>query len=335
MAIVIQREYSDAVYYVHNFVEDKVLCNNSKDKESIISKITLPTSEIEAAYLILSITRSVNIDVMKWKIALNNVILTREFKPHIEKIMNDSYVQSVFVYDVSKIVNSNEVLLKISCNAKGYIYLDGATLVALLRYKGFHIHIYCKVDPYTLANPIQNSFNIAPSFKANEILLNIGVVSPSNSLLNVATYSDERKIKLFKGYNVVEVKLDRNDITAFSITSDNEGLRHIFSCIIFRYSEFPKIVVNDLKIEKSTIKLKLTNVGNSRSDKLELVIIRHGIPIYRASLKSLEPHEQLDYEIDIETLKQMNIKTNGIVLRIVWSKAYQLFEQDIPIKIKE
>uniref|UniRef100_A0A7C4H1I6 Uncharacterized protein n=1 Tax=Ignisphaera aggregans TaxID=334771 RepID=A0A7C4H1I6_9CREN len=165
--------------------------------------------------------------------------------------------------------------------------------------------------------------------------MNIGVVSPSNSLLNVTTYSDERKIKLFKGYNVIEVKLDRNDITAFSITSDNEDLRHIFSCIIFRYSEFPKIVVNDLKIEKSAIKLKLTNVGNSRSDKLELLIIRHGIPIYRASLKSLEPHEQLDYEIDIETLKQTNIKTNDIVLRIVWSKAYQLFEQDIPIKIKE
>ncbi|MEM2606273.1 MAG: hypothetical protein QW101_04405, partial [Ignisphaera sp.] len=335
VAIVIQREHTDTVYYVHNFVEDKVLCNNSKNKESIISKISLPTPEIEAAYLILSITRSVNIDVMKWKIALNNVILTREFKPHIEKTVNEDYTQAVFVYDVSKIVNSNDVLLRILCNAKGYIYLDGATLVALLRYKGFHIHMYCEVDPYTLVNPVQKPLTIVPSFKANEILLNMGVTSPSNSLLNVATYGGEKKIKLFKGYNVFEVKLDRNDVTAFRIISDNENLRHIFSCTIFRYSEFPKIVVEDLRIEKSAIKFRLTNVGNSRSDKLELLIIRHGIPIYRVSLKSLEPQEHLDYEIGIESIKQANVKTNGVVLRIVWSKAYQLFEQDIPIKIKE
>jgi len=40
------------------------------------------------------------------------VILTREFKPHIDISINNKYIQSVFIYDISKIL-MNDFYLKI------------------------------------------------------------------------------------------------------------------------------------------------------------------------------------------------------------------------------
>lgn len=335
MAIVIQKEQINTVHRIHNLIEDKILCSKNKDRETLVSKIDLPTLEIDAAYLLLSFTRSTEIDIVKWKIALNNVILTREFKPHVDVSLNDSYIQSVFVYDVSKILNSTETMLKISCGAKGYVYLDGATLITLLHYKKFNTQIYCEVDPYVFNTdgPLQKIFNVIPSFKINETSLHVGIVAPSNSWLTISTHSNEKKFNLFRGYNVVEVKLGSDPVASINIHGANKNLRYLFSCLTCTYSEFPKIVVDNLQITDSIIRFRIANIGDSKSDRIELLILRHGVPIQKTILKPLEPQEHIDYEINIDNLKQSYSNLTNIVLRILWSKAYKIYEYDVPIKI--
>lgn len=333
MAIVVEKEFVHAVHQIHNLVEDKVLCSSNKEKGVIESKIPLYVSNIVSAYLILAFTRLSNADIVKWKISFNDVILTRELKPHIEFSINNKYIQSVFVYDVSRIVPRNESSIKISCTAKGYVYLDGVTLLTIAQYKGFHTHIKCEVNPYIIDDSISRSYNLTPSFDANEAIIHLGLIATSPSWIEIKTsYGDIKKINLLKGYNVIESKLNKNSLSSIQISSGSPQTRHIFSCAALQYAEYPSITIEDLKIIGSVIKLKLKNVGNSVNDTLELMVLRYGIPIYKVSLPQLKPNEHIDYEIDLNSIvKQGGFKANNIVFRIIWSKAYKLFERDIPL----
>uniref|UniRef100_A0A7C2VM71 Uncharacterized protein n=1 Tax=Ignisphaera aggregans TaxID=334771 RepID=A0A7C2VM71_9CREN len=338
MVIAIANEYLNGVHQLYNLVEDKVLCNNSKDKESIESKTRLSTQDIVAAYLILSFTRSKNIDIIKWKIAFNDVILTRELKPHIEKPINDELVHSLFVYDVTKIMPKNETYIKLSCMGKGFVRLDGATLVTIMRYKGFHTCISCDVDPYTIGESSAKTYSLSPSFEFNEALLYVGLVAQTPTWMQISiSPSESRVYNIIKGYNVIEANFKKSVLKEVKIKSGvPHCMHHVFSCAVLRYVEYPYINIESIQVDGSTLKLRLRNTGNSSCDSLDLLLLRYGIPLRRFSLPPLKPDEYLDQELNLQNIvKQSGININNmnnITLRIIWSKAYKLFEYDVPIK---
>jgi len=333
MPIKIVNEYLDAVYHLYSLAEDKILCNEVKDKSSIESRISLPTADIVSAYLVLAFTRSNNIDILKWKISFNDVILTRELKPHVEKPIDEDHMQTMFVYDISKIIPKNEASIKISCTAKGYINLDSAILLTIMRYKGFHTHIACEIEPHTVNDNFIKSYNLSPSFTANETYLHLGLVSPTTGTLEIRTDNGViKKFHLLKGHNLIEAYLGNNSLGLIQIQS-NANVRHLFSCIAVKHTQYPQIIIENLNTQGAIIRFRLRNTGNSSCDSLDLILLRYGIPLRKTSLASLKPGEYLDLEINIgDILKQGVQKINGIVLRIVWSKAHKLFEYDVPIK---
>lgn len=335
MSIVIERTCTDAVYNIYNFVEDKALCDHNRGRTSIESKVSLPTSNIIAAYLLLTFTKGVHTDIMKWKMSINDVILTREFKPHIEKSISDEYVQSAFVYDITKILTGNEVSFRISCNAKGYMYLDGASLLTVMHYKDFNTHIFCQVNPYAMNNVETLSFNVSSPLEINESAIHLGLVANHTKPLKVEVDNNiVRKVNVSKGYNVIEIAVSRNRINTVKVDSGDTKLRHLFSCLELRQARYPKIVVEGLSISNHAIGLSLKNVGDGASDSLELVVLRYGIPVYRTVLPVLKPGELLTHEVALDSIsRSASFKANSITLRIIWTKAYKLFEQDVPIKI--
>ncbi|MEM1645789.1 MAG: hypothetical protein QXL96_07995 [Ignisphaera sp.] len=335
MAVTITNEHTNAVHHLYNLIEDKVLCNNSKDRASIESKVSLPTTDITAAYLMLVFTRSTKIDVIKWKISFNDVILTRELKPHIEKPINEYYIQSILVYDVSKVMTKNDVSIRIACSAKGHLSLDGATLLAVMRYKGFHTCITCEIDPLTIDDDITRYYSLNPSFEANETNLSLGLIASSPSWLEIKTENNFiKRFDVLRGYNVVEAIFDKAYSGPIHLrTNPLHNVRYLFSCIALRYAEYPLITIEELHIQYPWIKIKLKNTGNSACDNLNLLILRYGVPLRRIQLAPLKPNTDEDIEINLDSIaKQFGGKMDGVNLRIIWSKAHKLFEHDIPLK---
>lgn len=334
MTIMIEKEYVDAVHYLNNLIEDKVICNSNRDKGAVESRTSLRVTDIKAAYLILVFTKSNNIDVIKWKISFNDVILTRELKPHIEKTINDKFTQTVFVYDVSKIMTKDEASIKISCTAKGYVYLDGVTLLTIAQYKGFHTYVACEVNPYVMSNTISKTYNMTPSFDINEAIIYLGLIASTPSWIKIKScHGDVFNTNIPKGYNIIEATIDKDFLSNIQIHSEPPQIRHIFSCIMLRHANYPDIVVDNISFTSSSIKLKLRNIGSSANDSLELLVLRYGIPIYRVSLPQLKPYEDIEYEISLGSInKQIGFRPNNITIRIIWSKAYRIFERDVPIK---
>lgn len=335
MAVTITNEYMNAVHHLYNLVEDKILCNGSKDRMSIESRVSLPTTDIVAAYLVLVFTRSTNIDVIKWKISFNDVILTRELKPHIEKPINEDYTQSILVYDVSKVMIKNDVSIRIACSAKGYLSLDGATLLAVMRYKGFHTCITCEIDPHTIGDNIVKYYSLNPSFEANETNLGLGLVASSPSWLEIKTENNfTKRFDILRGYNIVEAIFSKAYSGAIHLHANPlHNVRYLFSCIALRYVEYPLITVEDLHVQFPLIKIRLKNIGNSDCDNLNLLILRYGVPLRKMQLTPLKPNTDEEIEINLDSIaKQFGGKTDGINLRIIWSKAHKLFERDIPLK---
>lgn len=333
MTIRVANEYLNAVHHLYNLAEDKILCNNTRDRGSVESRISLPETSIVSAYLILAFTRLIDINIVKWKISFNDVILTRELKPHIEKPINDNYVQSLFVYDVSKIMFKNEASIKIACSAKGFVSLDGATLLTIAQYKGFHTFIICEIEPYTISDSVAKQYNLSPSFKVNESHLYLGLIASTLSNIEIKTdHGITRKFNLLKGYNIVEAFLGSTYPGSIQMKS-NTDVRHLFSCITLRYAQYPQVTIENLDIQGSIVRLKLRNTGATSCDSLDLLVLRYGVPLRRTPLTSLKPGEYIDVELNLnEIAKHIVNKLGGITLRITWSKAHKLFESDIPIK---
>jgi len=335
MAVTITNEYTNAVLHLYNLIEDKILCNGNKDRMSVESRISLPTTDVIAAYLVLIFTRSSNIDVIKWKISFNDVILTRELRPHIEKPINENYTQTVFVYDVSKVMIKNDASIKIACSARGYLSLDGATLLTVMRYKGFHTCIACEIEPNTINEGIIKYYSLNPTFEANETHLSLGLIAPSPSWLEIKTENNlTKRFDILKGYNVIETTFGKAYSGAIHLhTNPLHNTRYLFSCIALRYVEYPYITIEELNTHHTSIKIKLKNIGNSSCDSLNLLILRYGIPLRRMPLIPLEPNNDVTVEINLDNIaKQFGGKTDGINLRIIWSKAHKLFEHDVPLK---
>lgn len=331
MPIVIEGSYLNAVSNAYNIIEDKVLCNYGRDKGILESKISLPTSDIKASYLIVALTRSSKIDFTKWKLSFNDVILTREFKPHIENNIDDEYVQTVFVYDVTKVVFGNEVSLRISCNAKGYVYLDGVTLLTIAHYNGFNTQFYCEVNPYSIGNSEIKFRNLRPDIQSNEFAINLGLIAENHGYVELLVDNDfTKRIELLKGYNLIEVTLKRINVNNIQINSNTTDIRHVFSCTEFRYVMYPKIIVEEASIIDSTIKIKVKNIGESQSDSLEVLVLRYGIPMYRSAMPNPKPYECIEFEVPLD--RKQSTSLSGLVLRLIWRKAHRVFEYDIPLK---
>ncbi|MCC6015470.1 MAG: hypothetical protein LM582_00265 [Desulfurococcaceae archaeon] len=334
MSIKIVREVPDAVYHLYSLAEDKLLCNNVRDRGSIESKISLPTTDISFAYLVLAFTRSNNVDVIKWKVSFNDVILTRELKPHIEKSIDDKFTQSIFVYDVSKIISKNESSMRISCSAKGYINLDSAILLTITRYKGFHTYIDCEVDPYTISGNIIKTCNLAPSFTVNEVYLHLGIVSPTIGNLEIRTDRGvTKKFNLLKGHNIIEAFLGNESLSFIEIQSSSSA-RHVITCLSLMYTQYPRIEIENLVVQESIAKLELKNTGNSICDSLDIVLLRYGIPLKKMNITSPKPGEGLSLEVNLNDIVKQGInRIDGLTLRILCSKAHKRFEYDVPIKV--
>ncbi|ADM26937.1 hypothetical protein Igag_0085 [Ignisphaera aggregans DSM 17230] len=328
MEIKFSNEFTDSTYIVTPILESQIL---SPINNNIVTKISSLNAPVENAYLILVITRPNNTDIIKWKISIDRVILTREFKPHIDISINNKYIQSVFIYDISKILR-NDSYLKISYEGKNHIRIDTATLLSIYRYKGFHVYLDCIVDICKAENIQKSVENLARSFNPNNIRINTGLVAERITELSVSTSNSENitTYKLVPGFNIVELNISPEKIPAIiNIGSKDELTRHIFTCTFLSYEQQPRLFINKIDINEDKLLLTISNIGDSLPDKSELVILRYGVPLQKIDIEPIKPGEKSDITVDTKAIGRYK----NVVLRLIWYKAFKIYYDEKTIKL--
>ncbi len=327
MELKLCEEYRHSTYAIHSLIEDQTLTGAG---EGVISRIILPQLPVVQSYLIIILSRDPIYTFTKWKISLNNIILTREFKPHIDSQVNEKLTHSLFIYDVTKTLGP-DINLKIGYEGKKPLRVDAALLITIHRYEEFHLGFNFITKILNLNSSIDLP-KAKLSFEPTEKYLDMGIIAERSCSLELEFFGNiNRSVKreIVYGFNMVEMPMDRDlDINSINIRCSNPA-RHIFTCLFSLYSNYPRIDVRNIDMLDNELSLTLYNAGNSTADDVEIVFFRYGVQIYRLRVGSLKPSEEKSVLIPKSV-----VKVNNVTVRIIWYKALRMFSKDINLAIR-
>jgi hypothetical protein len=335
MKIRVSEEYNEAINAINNLLEDRTL---HEQETTISSRLDLGNYRLLKGYLVIGVTSNERIEnVTKWKITLNEVTLTREFKPHVEARINERIHQSLFVYDVTKILSSmqQEAILKIKYEGKRPITVNSATLISFHHYLEASSKSDCIFEIASLNSYMINLTscnNHAERF--NERVLYLGIVTDQKDDIQIMNEQNETLYtqRLVNGFNLIELNLQDINANELIIKSVAATTRLIFHCITCTSINYPRIEVKDLSILKdvNAIELKLLN-GGADADNCEVILLKAGNLVQRFDIGVFKSGEEKFIRIP---LTQGIGKTSGkLILRIIWQKALRLFSREYVIDI--
>jgi hypothetical protein len=332
MRIRISEELNNATFLINNLVEDQVL---DTQKSSVLSRAVFGNFKLIKGYLIIAISGRDKIDnITKWKLTLNNIALTREFKPHLESKTSEKAYQALFVYDVSKILNTaqSEALFKMKYEGKEPVTVNVVSLITFHQYIESSVRISCTAEILNLNNHyILDLSPYATTQKYKECILYLGIVSERNSRLKLIN-SDNNSFtvhNLGKGLNFIETSLQDTKTSKLILEGEDLSARHIFHCVAYTTLEYPSIAIKQFSVTNNGLELILINEGSASADECEIIVFKTGVPMQKISLGLFNASEERSIKIPLPN------KINGkIVIRLIWRKALKTFTRDQIIESK-
>jgi hypothetical protein len=335
MKIRVSEEYNEAINAINNLLEDHTL---GEHETTISSRLDLGNYQLLKGYLIIGVTSNEKIEnIIKWKITLNEVTLTREFKPHMEARISERIYQSLFVYDVTKILSSmqQEAVLKIKYEGKRPITVNNATLISFHRYLEASSKSDCIFEIAGLNNYTINLTSCSGhTEKFNERVLYLGIITDQKDTIQIMNKQNEtiHMQHLANGFNLIELNLKDINANELIIKSNVATTRLVFHCVTCTSINYPRIDVESLSIlrDVNVVELKLLNRG-ADADNCEVILLKAGNPVQRFNIGLFKSGEEKFIRIP---LTQDTGKISGkLILRIIWRKALRLFSQEYVINI--
>lgn len=294
--------------------------------EGIISRASLPQIPVVQGYLIIILSRDPTYtNFTKWKISLNNIILTREFKPHIDRPVSEKLAQSLFIYDVTKTLG-RDASLRIGYEGRKPLRVDAALLITIHRYEEFHLGFNLITKIANLSSSIDLP-RVDLSFEPTERYLDMGIVAERNCSLElevVGSAIKSMKRELVQGFNMIEVPIESGVDVNLINSKCSSPARHIFTCLFSLYSNYPRIDVENVDLTEEGLSITLRNIGSTAADEVEVVLLRHGVQMYRSRVGSLKAGE-----VKSVSIPRSAVRMNSTAVRVVWYKALKVFSRDI------
>ncbi|MEM0027246.1 MAG: hypothetical protein QXT53_03940 [Ignisphaera sp.] len=324
MRIKIEEEMPKATFAITNLIEDYSFQGS---ETQVVSKVTFPQYKPLKGYLIIAVSSNDKVnDIIKWKVTLNNIALTREFRPHIDAKIDERTYQAIFAYEVSKILTSTDLTLKISYEGKDKIKIDAASLITLHQYDDDEVYVLCisevvQLNNYEIVLPTINNKNY------RESTMYIGIIAQKRSVLRIDANNDHNNSSTFtlrEGFNLIEANLNRYRTSdKVVLKCDDTSARHLFRCITHSSIIYPDLDIKHQRLDKNNVDLIIKNIGFSKTDHTELIILKGGIPTEKFIIGSMEPDE----ERKIRLLVSNNI-SKRMTIRVIWRKALRTFVKD-------
>jgi len=300
------------------------------------------SAKLKEATLEIAATTTTDPSHVKWRLWINNFPLTREFKPQNTIELKEEYFNKV-LFDITPILHareSEEVKLAIKYDGPGEIEINHANLVLAFEAKEA-VSSYAYFSGALIIPPNESSkFNVPLNVidKYSGELKAIALAKSRHSMASI--YVNNKEVFSLSGLSDLEeihveniqVKNNNEIEVKHEIHRENAIKKPIYlSTFILASTKIikPYIRIKDVKLitddKNPRLVIKIVNVGQSRPDKLWLLLIDAGIIINRLKLPCLKPGEE--HEIEMPFKKQLRSK-HLLSLRTVWTKLSRTFFEE-------
>ncbi|HIP57212.1 MAG TPA: hypothetical protein EYH02_03980 [Ignisphaera aggregans] len=326
MTLIIREEQQNSAYVFTSMFEDAVI--GGIRGKSLTSRTVLPQYPIKKAYLLLALSLTVPFNPMyKWKIVLDEVVLTREYKPMIETEVENS-IKSLFVYDVTSAIKGFEPILKIVYDGRNPIRVDIAGLLTLHEYPRFHTYLegYARIE--SLVKQPSFSYGVPSNFTPNEGRVLLAVTAVKRDTVRVLDKNTNSVFNytLSPGINLIEMNLGNPATRTIEISAESTSSVHLFSILAYSHALYPQIKVEKLYVDGNALHLVLKNIAEEPSDDTMIILLRLGSVITQHRIGAVKGGETIELSIPIGGRHIPSI------VRVVWRKATRTFVNDIKLQ---
>ncbi|ADI31493.1 CARDB domain-containing protein [Staphylothermus hellenicus] len=319
----------------------------------IPSRQTIPLSLVhpknaELEYALLDIGVLVPSQHINWRVKLNGISVTKEFKPHIMSPAGNLYFAKL-VYDVTSIIKTPEGLRRRRANITfkleggDHIIIEQLAILALyssseaestLTYYSGALSLKpgesssLKINYGGGNGKLRTTIYMPSTIAKGEILLN------NNSLLNIENVQgmDEHimELKSIPRQNIITFKHLETNTTYFP-----KEMR--ISNILLYNTEYvkPELSMEETNIpeiihKEQELEITVSNKGESTPDKAMIVVMSLGNVVARRKIKKLDPGEKTTEKIKIK----LQPGEYELVFRIIWGKLSKTWYKDIRYRVK-
>ncbi len=305
---------------------------------------------VELVKSILELGLHVPRERLIWRLKLNGVPITREFKPNsIASLKTGLYTK--LVYDVTPILASREKRKRVRCGL--LVKYEGSEEIRIS-----HIGLlvaYSTDDAKTCVSMLSGAFSLEPGEKSSFILKHpteLDVDGEFRAIL-FSPSTQARVSILFNGEHVssIEGVVGGDEVTSrvAGIRSENSvEVHHLESKTLYYPKELvlstmlltqslikqPKLVIKDVIVPErissgDRVKAVIVNSGDSKPDKALVSILNLGTTVVQKNIPRLEPGEETIIDIPIDMPKG----SYNLVFRVIWKKLSHTSFQDKRISI--
>ncbi len=296
----------------------------------------------KAVLTVLVRGRDLRPKVMPWKISINDVTLSREFKPQMLLNLND-FTYALLAYEVSPIVTkSGKYLLKISSETSETLEVLQASLTGVSE----------AMDVLTAVSHYSGILGLTPGEHTTLELPNGG--SSLGMYLSVKTPSKNSYVVIEHGSTVLKytnlLEVDEVLVKDMKVTDDRTlRIKHevldnnvgssssrvllLSDVLIYRpFNKGPQLNLGLIKAGNGRFEISVSNEGDINAEKPQLVLLANGKLVSKYVIDTLMPGETRNLEITLPD----KLDSSNLILRLiynsVWGQTYKSIKLDEFIK---
>ncbi len=345
LLVFTDKEYKGDVYYVNVYPGVSIGGFMPSRKTIPISFHHPLKKKLEQALLEIGvIVPDTNV---KWRVKVNGISITKEFKPH-STCKAGSKLFAKLVYDITSIMKTPESIRKRRVNVTFKTEGGGESLlVEHLGILAFYPTREAVSNIYYLSGALSlepgEKAELSFKYRSEKALVDASIYMPSPDAVGRLLINDyEVPISGIRGMDEVSAMVEGlGDNNKLTIIHEDTGetyypkqMRVSSIILIDKVYKEPKIVVEEVKAPEELrigekIKVKITNKGESRPDSLLVVLMNLGNVVHREILKPIEPGETIELELPVK----LPSGEYEVIVRVIWSKLSRNWFDDRRVKI--
>jgi len=261
---------------------------------------------------------------MVWKVSLNGITLTREFKPQT-LIELDDKLYAMQVFDITQLTQTpGKYSLKITCESSEPVFIEALYMIGVMYRKDVRASLSMNAGVLGLKPGEEVNLKLKlPKYKLNDSLILVYNSPSKRALVKLSIGDLEYNIKDKLGTSELSLNniLARCESKVLKITHEKPQITYYPKYFkIFGYAIYstnisgPEIKLKDLKVlsDEGVVKLLLTNEGDVEANNVIIVGIRMGEIVFRDLIKKFKPKDIM------ERTYKVHFKANNLMLRVIY-----------------
>jgi hypothetical protein len=336
---VYKGSFNADLYYTFAEV-NKALTHSESSKLSYTLDIPRPLGVV-AEHAVLELLVESRERLIDWKIRVNGVSVSKEFKPVVSVKVGEIYLHKL-IYDVKSVLNTPESMNKARVHMT--VRHEGGGSI-ILRAVGFivaysHFDAYTSMKYYTglLLVGEGERYSLSDVCVDRDSLVDLVAFSPAPVPIVLSNGFNQRRI-LVKG--LANIQLDNSYCGYLEINHEgsDSGGGNPFLVLGVLSKKF-SVRKPSLKLASITpmvsgnevnISLRITNEGDAIPDEAMLVVLDKGFVRGVKKIKPPSPGEVVEESIKIP----LNLMPEGVTLRLVWKKLARTQFEDTSVKLAQ